>query len=455
MLRILKLPLPDISFPEIPRDLELRGIWGGRMTTSALARLGKTFQIAFRNICRNRRRSMLTLMTLVLGSTGLILIGGFFDNLILSLREQYIHSLTGHLQVSAQGYYDKGASSPFKYLLKNSSQVEDVAAKNPHVRYTVPVLKMSGMVSSEETSVAVIVFASDPDKLNKMGSYQHVNEKQSSIHIREGKALSSDDRYGAVLGQGLMKSLGLKVGDSFNLISTREAGAIDGMTLTVRGVFQTIFKDYDDRAIQINLTAAQSLWAIPDQIHNLLVVLDETENTEGVKAALLSQFQGAGQQLEVVTWEEQGHYVRQAKALLQKIFHTLLVIIAFIVFFSIANTINMVLFERMREFGTMMAIGANHRSVFWMIFAEAILLGLIGSTLGLLVGWGFSELVTALKLELPPPPQGNNIAYVVIALSPSLFLLTFATVMVSNLLSAILPAYRASHIKIVNALGYV
>jgi len=226
------------------------------------------------------------------------------------------------------------------------------------------------------------------------------------------------------------------------------------VTFTVRGVFQTIFKDFDDHAMQINLASAQGLLNSPDQIHNLLVMLDKTENTEDVQASLAKAFKTSGLNLEIIGWEEQGHYVRQGKALLQKIYHTIQVIIALIFFFSIANTINMVLFERIREFGTMMAIGNNRSAVFWMIFAEAFFLGLIGSLLGLLVACGVAELVTLLRVELPPPPQGNNIAYAVITLSPRLLLETFCIVMSSTLLSSILPAYKACHFKIVHALGY-
>src|SRR4051812_7728545 len=115
---------------------------GTTRETSNMTAFKRLLQISTRNVLRNKRRSVLTLSILILGTTGLLLVGGFFNFMIDGLREQYIHSQTGHLQVNLQGYSDKGTSAPFKYLMKNASQVQREIESNPHVLYTVPSLKL-------------------------------------------------------------------------------------------------------------------------------------------------------------------------------------------------------------------------------------------------------------------------------------------------------------------------
>lgn len=413
------------------------------------------FRISLRNVFRNKRRTVLTLLILVFGSSGLILVGGFFNNIIGGLREQFIHSQTGHLQVNREGYYQKGASAPFEYLMKDVARIQREIEAMPHVQYTVPRLKLGGMTSSENTSVAVLALGVDPAREQKMGSVKYQDAKYPSIHIAEGSDLDPSDPYGVILGKGLLKTLGLKIGDPVSFITTREAGALDGAEYHVRGSFETIFKEFDDRAMKIHLESAQKLWAVPDQVHGLLVILDETKNTDTVHHQLASYFKSSGLKLESITWEDQGQFYRQSKALLDKIYVTIRLIISLIFFFSIANTINMALFERMREFGTMMAIGNGRITIFMTVFLEAGLLGLIGSTLGLLIGIGIAKIVSAIGIEMPPPPMGSYGYYAMISLSPELLLKVFSLSLISTLLSAIIPGYRVTHVSITKALGYV
>ena len=414
----------------------------------------RLFLIAWRNIFRNKRRSLLTLSILIMGSTGLILIGGFFDDMIEGFGEVFIHSQTGHIQVNAAGYQKKGVSSPFKYLMTDLARLQTLIESQPGVRYTVPRLKFQGMASSDETSIAVVALGVDPAREHLMGSFQTSRENLPSINIMEGKDLDPSDPYGALLGKGLMEALNLKVGDSMNFITTREAGALDGAVYHVRGVFQTFIKDFDERAMKVNLAGAQKLLAVPDQVHSLLVILDDTRKTKPVNTALEKRFSDKGLPLETFTWEEQGEYYRQSKALLRQIYVTIQLIITVIFFFSIANTINMALFERVREFGTMMALGNSRAVIFSMIFLEAALLGLVGSSLGLLAGSGLARIVSIFGIPMRPPQAASDY-FCKIALSAPLLIETFFISFVSALLSSILPGWRASRFRIVQALGYV
>ncbi|MCE9625922.1 MAG: FtsX-like permease family protein [Deltaproteobacteria bacterium] len=414
----------------------------------------KLLKICWRNIFRNQRRCLLTLSILVLGCTGLILIGGFFDNMMEGFGEVFIHSQTGHIQINAKGYNRKGARAPLDYLLPDSMTILQTVEKNPNVSMVAPRLKFQGMASSNETAIAVMALGVDPTIENKMGSFQTTGENLPSTNIVEGKDLEENDPYGVIVGKGLMDAMGLRVGDTFSFITTRKEGALDGSEFKIKGVFETFIKDFDDRSLKMNLKTSQKILGLTNEVHSLLVVLDKTSKTDSAKSELLAALGPAANNLEMLTWVEQGQYYRQSKQLLQQIYAIIQIIISIIFFFSIANTINMILLERMREFGTMMAVGNSRATLFGMIFLETALLGLLGSLMGLLVGTGLAKIVSMIGIPIQPP-QAAGFYYCMINVTPGLLLQTFAISMVSSLLSSLLPAYRVSHFPIIHALGYV
>lgn len=423
-----------------------------RQSISIAVRLIK---ISWKNILRQKRRSLLTISIMVLGCSGLMTIGGYFHNIIEGFRDQYIHSQTGHLQVSARGFFEKGVSDPFRYVLKDLSEVQKIMLRNRHVLYTVPRLNFGAMVNNNNTNVAVVALGVDPVSEAKMGRYKADHSKFSSTNIVEGEDLDLKDSKGVLVGKGLLKALGLKLGDSFSLLTSQKSGALEGAELRVRGVFQTVVKEFDDRAMKVPLETAQEVVAMSGEAHSLLAILDDTENTEMVQRELESDFRAANLEVEIVPWTENARYYHQAKDMLGKIFRTVQTIIAVIFLFSIANTLNMAIFERIREFGTMMAIGNSRGVVFSVIIFEALLLGLIGATLGLGAGWGAAKAISAIGIEMPPPPQGSYGYYAMITLYPRLVFETFAIAMGATLLSALVPAYKASRFRVIQALGYV
>ncbi|HEX5035724.1 MAG TPA: FtsX-like permease family protein [bacterium] len=411
--------------------------------------------IAWRNVFRNKRRSLLTLAVLGFGCVGMILIGGFFDNILQGLRDQIIHSQTGHLQVSALGYFDKGVTDPYAYLLRDVPAVAARIERVPHVLFTVPRLQVSGMASAGDATVPVTLLGTDADREKRMGSVKAGNSKTASVHIEEGRDLEVSDPYGAVLGKGLLSALGLKVGDSVTVLTTRESGAIDSAQYVVRGAFSTVMKDVDDRVMKVNIASARKLAGLGVVAHTLLAVLDDASRTEEIRDVLVHAFRESGFALEIRTWNEVQPAYGQSRQMLDRVFGVIQVIIAVVFFFSVANTLNMGLLERVKEFGTMRAIGNGRTLVFLTILLEVVFLGLVGAALGLAIGSGAAGIVSALGIEMPPPPQGSSPYLAMISLSVPLLVRTFLIASFATLLSGIGPALHVARMRIVEALGYV
>lgn len=419
--------------------------------------LQRLMYIAWKNVFRNKRRTLLTLMILILGSTGLILVGGFFSSLEDRLRETYIYSQTGHVRVNEKGYFEKGSLEPLEYMISNFPEVKEFIEGLPGVRFIAPRMTFDGLVSTDDRSMSVIAVGVDPAMENRMSGQKYRDEFLTGSFV-EGGPLSSQDPYGILIGDGLAHALGVKVGDSLSFITTRKEGAIDGADFQVRGIFVVGIKEVGDRVIKMPLATAQKILGVSDQVHSILVFVNSTDQSEDFAKELNAQIQKRGFPLETILWRDQGPLYRQTKDFLDQINRVVQIIISIIFFLSIANTINMALFERMREYGTMMAIGNGQWVIFGVIFFEACFLGLMGSCLGLLFGLGLGAVITGVGIPMPPPPLVSasfNFLKISILWTPKILLDTFLIGFFATVLASFLPAYRASHLRITQALGYV
>lgn len=415
----------------------------------------RLFRIALKNVFRNRRRTLLTLGVLVVGGAGLIVLCGYFDNLMKNLGEKIIHGQTGHLQVNLKDYYRKGVTDPLAYLMSDSDGDLRRIPALPHVRFAVPRLSFSGMINTEKTSQAVSISGSDPALEKKMGSFMASNAKIPSIAIREGRDLDPSRKEEILLGVGLMKALDLKLGDWVMLLTTREHGALDGNRFRVVGVYETVMRESDNRSVKINLSAAQDMLGAPGSIHSLQIVLDETESTEEARQSVLAALGGKNSAYEVMSWEEMSAYYRQGKELFRKIFVVITLIFGIVFFFSAGNSVSMSLMERTREFGTMMAIGNGRTAIVCVILLETLILGVTAGGLSLAVGALLAKIITAIGIEMPPTPNASTGTIAVISVTVPLLLKSFLLTVISAFLASVPPAFRTVRMRIVEALGSV
>ncbi len=415
------------------------------------------FKIAWRNILRQKRRSLLTLLILILGTSGLLLVGGFFEGLTDKLREGYIHTFSGHLQINASGYQEQGIVDPFGYMISDYQDLKKVIQKDPEVQFILPRLYFEGMMSTDYKNISVWAHGVDPEEEHRVMQHRYLGEPVTGSTIIAGKDLDPKDPYGIVVGPGLLKSLGLELGSSVSLITYRPQGSLEGANFHIRGIQDSPLQEVGDRLIRVPLKTAQELLGIPNQTHSLLVVLKSTPQTELASDRLQKRLQGNLIPLEFLRWEKKAKLYWQSKDFLDRVLLIVQTILGIIFFFSIANTINMALFERMREYGTMMALGNGRKTIFAIIFFEAAILGLFGTALGLGFGILFAKLLNSLAIVIPsPPPAAVNFHIIANILIPHwLYLHSFLLGFFTTMFASLIPGYRASHLPITKALGYV
>ncbi len=391
-------------------------------------------KLALRNTLRQKVRSGMTLAAIIFGVTGLILAGGFVQDIFIQLGEAIIHSQTGHLQVFKKDFLEKGTRSPERFLIDQPEKLAAGIAKHPEVDAVMSRLYFSGLLNNGKRDLAIIGEGVEPDKEAKLGSF---------ITIAAGRQLAKADRDGILLGQGVAKTLGLVPGDRVTLVLNAAEGAMNTMDFEVVGVFQSFSKDFDARAVRIPLDAAQEL--LQTKGANLLVVaLHKTEDTDAVHARLVSEL---GNQLDVRTWNSLSDFYDKAVQLYDRQFGVLQFIILLMVLLSVANSVNMSVFERQGEFGTMQALGNQSRDIVKMVILESAFLGLTGAVLGVLLGITAALTISAIGIPMPPPPNAN-LGYTAYIRIVPLTLVTSALVgFVATVLASIVPAYKVTRVS--------
>lgn len=397
-------------------------------------------RLALRNVFRQKARTALTLSVIGAGVAGLILSGGFVEDALNTLRESTIHSQLGHLQIYKKGYYAHGKRSPYKYLIENPDAVLASTRSIPQVAEAMARLSFSGILNNGRSDFAIQGEGIEPAKEARLGT---------QIHIVAGRNLTGDDRFGMMVGEGVAASAGLHPGDVVNLLLNTEEGALNNLEFKVVGIFRTFSKDYDARAVRIALPDAQELLA-SKAVNAIVVELKDTARTDAVAQLLRERLDS--RQFEVKTWLDLADFYEKTAGLFKRQFAFLQAIILLSVLLSVANSVNMTIFERTGEFGTLMALGTRRGPIFHMVLIENFSVGLFGSAFGVLLGVLLAWLINALQIEMPPPPNSNSGYFAGIQLAPSIIATAFIVGFLATPLTALLPARRISRVPVVDAL---
>jgi len=396
--------------------------------------------LPFRSIFRNRVRTGLTLAAVVFGVAGLILSGGFVEDVFIQLQEATIHSQLGHLQVYRAGYSRLGRRNPYDYLIESPGQVADSLAGLPQVAEVLLRVNFSGLANNGRADLPIIGEAVQPEKEARLGT---------SLIIASGRQLEQSDEYGILVGHGVARSLGLQPGDYLTLLVTTTDGALNSLEFEVVGVFRTFARDYDNRAVRIPLAVGQDLVGTAG-VHSLVLSLDDTRNTDAVADSLGQQL--SSQEFEVKTWYELADFYSKTVDLYRIQFGVLQLIVLLMMLLSVANSVNMAVFERVGEFGTLMALGDRKSDIFWQVIKENTLLGLVGAGLGVVAGVALAGVISGVGIEMPPPPNSDVGYTAYIRLVPAVISMAFATGVVATVMAALLPAWRVSRLPVAEAL---
>jgi len=343
-------------------------------------------QLAARNLWRNARRTVITLMALVFGlvfvHVAVVMQTGQYEEMI----RVGVGSLAGHVVVQADGYQDNKDTD---LVLEGADRVRDTLTAQFPEATVAPRMFLGGLLTSTTGSVGAGLSGIDPGAEAKV---QDLPEK-----IIEGDWL--DDDRGVVIGAKMAESLSVTVGDK--VVWMGQYGDNPDMVsrlFRVKGVFQTGAAELDGFLALAHIDATRALFGGGDVAHQVtLHIADPGRSRAATDQAQLALAAAPG--LEVLSWSEALPSIYGLIQLDRKSGDAMLIIILIIVTMGVLNTVLMSALERTREFGVMLALGMKPRRLAGVILMEGLLLGIIGSLLGLAAGVAVSTPIVAYGID--------------------------------------------------------
>lgn len=405
-------------------------------------------KIALRNLYRQKRRTYLTVSIVAFGVVAVLLFTAVADSFKNMVIGQITDSALGHLQIHKKGYVSALESSPLDKTLRNNqiAQLQAVLNAVPEIEAYSLRLALGSMFSNYAETTNIRVIGIDPE------SEQAVSPLLKD-RIVEGAFLKQGE---ILVPESLAKAFQSKIGDAVVLIATNAEGSVNGQPFTVSGMIEGV-TGAAGRYGYIHLDDALTLLRMEAlEVSEAAIRLHRISDLERVAALLQSQLgelvNKEGQSMfEIHTWKELSPFFNIVRMIDMMALFIQVILIA-IVLISIMNVMIMAVYERVREIGTIAAIGTLPGKIRTLFFCEGLFLGLFGAAVGTLISMiaivavKYSHLTIAIgrqdRILLNPSVSGIQI------------LITVAIVIGVTLVAVVEPAYKASKLEPVEALRH-
>lgn len=402
----------------------------------------ETIRLAWRNLWRNSRRSALTILSVSCGLAAVMLGQSLMKTIQRQMIEKSTGIMLGHLQVQAAGVKDHRVP---ELVFPRPAALERALREDARVAAVSGRLKFTGLVYSPQGSRGVLVVGVEP-----------ATEARLSIipgYLREGRYFGGGTRD-LVLGDRLAADLDVRIGEKLVVMAQGAGSEMSSELFRVAGIYHSGSESYDGQVVYVQLEAAQRVRGAPGKVSYLVAKLADV----GLIPAVIGEFArpAAAEGGELLSFRRIGLEVEGIIRFEDAVLAVVLVIIFAIVGLGILNTVAMSMFERVREFGTLRALGARPTVVVRMIAVEALFLGSLGAALGLTLGGGIIAWWGVTGLHLP---IGKAFSYwlpfdAVIYLRHvwPLHVSSAAGLVALSLVSAAGPAFRAARLNVAEAL---
>lgn len=407
----------------------------------------KLLKLAWRNVFRHRRRTVITFVAISVGLGYMILMDSFMGGFELYSMRNFVDMESGHLKIHAAGYRDEGRNLPVEPAIEQPAQViRDLRDRLGYAAAT-PRTVFQAELSNGMNQLPVVGIGIDPETDERVFRY-----RQS---VPRGRFIA--DRFDLLVGQNLAKDLGIDTGGYVTVVARSRAGSWNAYDFNVVGLLGTSDMFVDMNSVVMSLETADALLGMGGAVTEIAVRLS------GMAAAAPAKkrFAAAGfAGLEAWTWRELGDVVFEMTGTKSAGGFVLTAVIIIIAAVGIINTMLMAVMERTREIGTLRALGFGYREVVTLFLFEGAVIGVFGSLLGAAFGVGGAVLLNLLAVDLTDFMFGFEsilpMRMILYAQVDWLFVARVVGLGIGvSLLATLLPARRAARIQPADALRHV
>ncbi|GAB6062213.1 ABC transporter permease [Deferrisoma palaeochoriense] len=407
-------------------------------------------KIAFRNVLKNRRRSLITVLAIAFGYMAVVVFRGYTENSYrkIALGAIFVEA-PGHVVVFKEGFEEAPRRTPEEYLFSPAEldRVLHYVRSLPEVVWAGPKLEVSGLVTNGD--ISTIFLADAIDGSDELELWSHF----PGLDGYEPKILPAKEPRAAYLAPKLARLLEVSPGDGVVVMGTTLFGQMNALDLIMRGHIPTLSDAVEDKYLKMSLRAARDLLDF-DGASRVGVLLRDGSHADRVRRTIERELRLQGLAVTCRTWDELSDYYRKVKAYLDVVFLFLFSIVLLIVVMGVVNTMSMAVFERVREVGTLRAIGLKPRAALQLFALEGLVLGAAGSLGGAALSLAAHLALRTGILSYTPPGVAGTVR-VEADLSPETLLVSAVFFALLALGSSVWPARRAARIPVVDALGHV
>jgi ABC-type lipoprotein release transport system permease subunit len=404
---------------------------------------GMLARIAWRNVLRNRRRSVITILSMAIGLGALTFLWASIDAENEEIIENTTRLLAGEAQIHVKGYHDDPS---LDLAIADAMSVARAIRDDPDVAAASVRMEGSALASRGDKSRGVRLVGVSPREEARVTSLLGA--------IVSGSSFGPSDSTGVLVGIKLAESLSLRAGDELILVGQAYDGSIASARVPVRGIFRTNIGEYDGYVAVMPLGAVRNFLSAPGGATAIVLRLKNRDRLDVMGPRLSARL---GDRYEVIGWPTLLPEVAAATR-----FHVVVAYVVVGIFFvvvaaAVANPVLMAVLERTREFGVMLAIGMSPRRLLGLVLWEAVLLGLFGVAVGNLLGLGTTLYfgragidLSAFGAGVQTMPGLSDVLRPVTRLDRSL--MSSALVFGTACLAALYPAFKAARLDPVSAI---
>ena len=341
--------------------------------------------LAWRNIWRNKRRTVITVSAIVFAVLAAVLMQSLNRGSYEVMIDRMVSFNTGYLQIQDYRYDDESSLDNSFYY--DEELREKILNADDRIERVLPRIETFMLAANDISTRGSVVFGINPQKEQQFNDFQN--------YLSDGRMFDMDEQA-AVLGQGLANRLQLSVGDTLALLGQGRFGMSASGLFEITGLIEHPIREMNDMAVYLPLISAQQLLSTENHLTGLLITPQREGQTESVASSLRQQF--ADTELAIYTWPELMPELLELMEMDLAMPRLLTVVLYVVIGFGFFGTILTMTMERLREFGVLLSVGMKRAMLALVVFIETLFISIIGVITGIIIAWLILMLIDPIVL---------------------------------------------------------